>query len=112
MDKKEPDKPHNLCMFQQVCTTVQISVARPEDSIIKRKAFVLTWIDSKHVGGQKIKATAVNIIYLENPSPGKSLGFIAVNKSMRNSKEPWQKLLLLILSQVDQLSTNGRRNDL
>ena len=27
MDQKEPDKkPHNLCKFQQVCTTVQISI--------------------------------------------------------------------------------------
>ena len=26
MDKKSQIKPHNLCKFQQVCTTVQISI--------------------------------------------------------------------------------------
>ena len=52
------------------------------------------------------------MIYLEKESPDKNVGFIDVNKSMRNSKEPWQKLLHLILSQVDLLSTLGRRDDL
>ena len=42
--KKRKVKPHNLSKFQQVSTTVQISIARPEDSI-------LTWIDFKYVGG-------------------------------------------------------------
>ena len=51
MDKKEPDEATQLCKFQQVCTTVQISIARPEDSIIRSKAFILTWIDFKYVGG-------------------------------------------------------------
>ena len=50
MDQKSQIKPHNLCKFQQVCTTVQISIARPEDSIIRSKAFILTWIDFKYVG--------------------------------------------------------------
>ena len=51
MDQKSQIKPHNLCKFQQVCTTVQISIARPEDSIIRSKAFILTWTDFKYVGG-------------------------------------------------------------
>ena len=29
MDKKSQIKPHNLCKFQQVCTTVQISIKNP-----------------------------------------------------------------------------------
>ena len=29
------------------------------------------------------------MIYLEKPNPDKSLGFIVVNKSIKNSKEPW-----------------------
>ena len=27
MDKKSQIQPHNLCKFQQICTTVQISIA-------------------------------------------------------------------------------------
>ena len=38
MDQKEPDKATNLCKFQDIRTTVQISIARPEDSIIRSKA--------------------------------------------------------------------------
>ena len=33
MNQKSQIKPHNLCKFQQVCTTVQISVARLEDPL-------------------------------------------------------------------------------
>ena len=44
-------KPHNLYKFQQVCITVQISIAIPEDSFIKSEAFILTWIDFQYVGG-------------------------------------------------------------
>ena len=51
MDKKSQIKPHNLCKFQQVCITAQISIARPEGSIIRSKALILTWIDFKYVGG-------------------------------------------------------------
>ena len=43
MYQKEPDK------ATQVCTTVQISITRPEDSIIRNKAFILTWIDFTYV---------------------------------------------------------------
>ena len=50
---------------------------------------------------QKARYCSFNMIYLEKPSLDKRLGFIVVNKSMRNSKEPWQNLLLLILFQVD-----------
>ena len=51
IDKKKPDKATQpLYKFQQVCTTVQISMARPEDSIIRSQAFILTWIDFKYVG--------------------------------------------------------------
>ena len=92
--QKRKVKSHNLSKFQQVSTTVQISIARPDDSN-------LTWIDFKYVVAQKVKATVVNMIYLEKPSLDKRLGFIVVNKSMRNSKELSQNSLLLILSQVD-----------
>ena len=51
MDQKEPDKATQPLSFNKFCTTVQISVARHEDSIIRSEAFILTWIDFKYVGG-------------------------------------------------------------
>ena len=54
MDKKSQIKPHNLCKFQQVSMTVQISFARPDDSIVISKAFILTWIDFT-LGAKKVK---------------------------------------------------------
>ena len=86
--KKGLIKPHNLCKFQQVDTTVQISIARPEDSIIRSKVFILTKID-------------FHLFRKAKPRQCKRPGFIVVHKSMRNSKEPWQKSLLLIIFQVD-----------
>ena len=41
--EKRKVKPHNLSNFQQVSSTVQISIAGPEDSI-------LTWIEFKYIG--------------------------------------------------------------
>ena len=52
--KKSQIKPHNICKFQQVCTTVQISIARlhlTQDSIIRSKALILTWTDFQYIGG-------------------------------------------------------------
>ena len=52
MDKKSQIKAHSLCKFQQVCTTVQISVTSSEYSVIGSKALILTWIDYKYLGGK------------------------------------------------------------
>ena len=67
-------------------------LSKPVDSIIRSEAFILTWINFQYVGGEKLKATADNVIYLEKPSSDKSAGFIVVNESTRNSKEHWQKV--------------------
>ena len=75
MDQKKTDKAtHPL--------EVSISIAKPEVSIVRNEAFIMTLIDFQYIGG--IKATAVNMIYLEKPSPDK----IPVFEVVRNSKEP------------------------
>ena len=50
MDQKEPDKATQPVSFNKFAPLFKY-LSRHEDSIIRSKAFILTWIDFQYVGG-------------------------------------------------------------
>ena len=63
-------RPHNLSDFQQVCIIGQMSADRVH---YQKQIIYLPKIDFENTSGVNIKVTAVDISYIEIPSPENNL---------------------------------------